>query len=195
MMKKLLLATNNLHKLSEIRQITNGKFEILSLNEVGFTGDIPETSPTIEGNAIQKVQFIFDRIKMDCFADDTGLEVEALNGEPGVYSARYAGEQCSFSDNIVKLLAALDGETNRKARFRTVIALIFNNELFTFEGIIDGRIGFSTEGNSGFGYDPVFIPDGYEVSFASMDSDLKNTISHRGRATALLMDFLNSKQS
>lgn len=194
-MKKLLLATNNLHKLSEIRQITNGKFEILSLNEVGFTGDIPETSPTIEGNAIQKVQFIFDRIKMDCFADDTGLEVEALNGEPGVYSARYAGEQCSFSDNIVKLLAALDGETNRKARFRTVIALIFNNELFTFEGIIDGRIGFSTEGNSGFGYDPVFIPDGYEVSFASMDSDLKNTISHRGRATALLMDFLNSKQS
>ncbi len=194
-MKKLLLATNNLHKLSEIRQITNGKFEILSLNEVGFTGDIPETSPTIEGNAIQKVQFIFDRIKMDCFADDTGLEVEALNGEPGVYSARYAGEQCSFSDNIVKLLAALDGEINRKARFRTVIALIFNNELFTFEGIIDGRIGFSTEGNSGFGYDPVFIPDGYEVSFASMDSELKNTISHRGRATALLMDFLNSKQS
>jgi XTP/dITP diphosphohydrolase len=194
-MKKLLLATNNLHKLSEIRQITNGKFEILSLNEVGFTGDIPETSPTIEGNAIQKVQFIFDRIKMDCFADDTGLEVETLNGEPGVYSARYAGEQCSFSDNIVKLLAALDGETNRKARFRTVIALIFNNELFTFEGIIDGRIGFSTEGNSGFGYDPVFIPDGYEVSFASMDSELKNTISHRGRATALLMDFLNSKQS
>lgn len=194
-MKKLLLATNNLHKLSEIRQITNGNFEILSLNEVGFTGDIPETSPTIEGNAIQKVQFIFDRIKMDCFADDTGLEVEALNGEPGVYSARYAGEQCSFSDNIVKLLAALDGEINRKARFRTVIALIFNNELFTFEGIIDGRIGFSTEGNSGFGYDPVFIPDGYEVSFASMDSELKNTISHRGRATALLMDFLNSKQS
>lgn len=194
-MKKLLLATNNLHKLTEIRQITQGKFDILSLNDVGFSGDIPETSPTIEGNAVQKVQYVFDRIKMDCFADDTGLEVEALHGEPGVYSARYAGEQCSFSDNIVKLLAALKGETNRKARFRTVIALIFNNELYTFEGIVDGRIGLSTEGNSGFGYDPVFIPDGYEISFASMDAHVKNTISHRGRATARLMDFLNSHPS
>lgn len=194
-MKKLLLATNNLHKLSEIRQISNGKFEILSLNEVGFHGDIPETSPTIEGNAIQKVQFIYDRFKMDCFADDTGLEVEALHGEPGVYSARYAGENCSFSDNIAKLLDELAGESNRKARFRTVIALMFNNELFTFEGIIDGKIGHTKEGDSGFGYDPVFIPDGYEISFASMDSYLKNSISHRGRATALLMDFLNSKQS
>ena len=192
-MKTLLLATNNLHKLNEIRQITFGKFEILSLNDIGFASEIPETSPTIEGNAVQKVQYVYDRIKIDCFADDTGLEVEALHGEPGVYSARYAGEHCSFSDNIEKLLAALKGEANRKARFRTVIALIFNNELYTFEGIVDGRIGLSTEGNCGFGYDPVFIPDGYGSSFATMDAELKNSISHRGRATSLLMDFLNSQ--
>ncbi len=189
-MKKLLLATNNAHKLEEIHQITKGRFEILSLKDVDFVGEIPETSPTIEGNAIQKAQFIHDLFNMDCFADDTGLEVEALNGEPGVYSARYAGESCSFQANIAKLLEALDRKINRKARFRTVIALIVDNQLFTFEGIVNGEISARQSGNAGFGYDPIFIPVGYKVSFAEMDAALKNKISHRGLATAKLIEFL-----
>lgn len=189
-MKKLLFATNNKHKLEELRQITKGIFEILSLNDVQFVGEIPETSPTIEGNAIQKVRFIHDRYKLECFADDTGLEVDALNGDPGVYSARYAGEQCSYQDNNAKLLGALQNQSDRRARFRTVIALIYENELFTFEGTVEGEIGFEPTGIAGFGYDPLFIPDGYAHSFAEMGAALKNKISHRGLATAKLVDFL-----
>lgn len=194
-MKKLLFASNNPHKLEEIRFITKGLFEILSLDDVAFMGEIPETSPTIEANAIQKVRFVYERVNMDCFADDTGLEVEVLHGEPGVYSARYAGAQCSFIDNIEKLLAALEGQSNRKARFRTVIALIFDQKLFTFEGIIEGKIASSMDGAGGFGYDPIFIPDGYDLSFAQMKPELKNNISHRGLATASLMAFLGSHTS
>ena len=186
-----MFATNNKHKLDEIRQITIGQFEILSLNDVNFLGEIPETSSTIEGNAIQKAQFIHDKVQLNCFADDTGLEVEALNGAPGVYSARYAGEHCSYQDNNTKLLGALQNQTNRKARFRTVIALIFENQLITFEGVVEGNIECHPIGNEGFGYDPLFVPDGYEQTFAEMDPILKNTISHRGIATSKLIGFLS----
>jgi XTP/dITP diphosphohydrolase len=190
-MKKLLFATSNTHKLNEIREITVNKFDVLGLNDLKFDGEIPETSPTIEGNAIQKARFIHDKFLLDCFADDTGLEVDALNGEPGVYSARYAGEHCSYFDNNVKLLAALQNESNKKARFRTVIALIYNNQLYTFEGVVEGKIVPQPKGNEGFGYDPVFVPEGYNQTFAEMISVLKNTISHRGLATAKLMSFLD----
>lgn len=190
-MKKLLFATSNTHKLNEIREITVNKFDVLGLNDLQFDGEIPETSPTIEGNAIQKARFIHDKFLLDCFADDTGLEVDALNGEPGVYSARYAGEHCSYFDNNVKLLAALQNESNKKARFRTVIALIYNNQLYTFEGVVEGKIVPQPKGNEGFGYDPVFVPEGYNQTFAEMISVLKNTISHRGLATAKLMSFLD----
>lgn len=190
-MKKLLFATNNAHKLNEIREITTNKFEILGLNDVKFIGDIPETSPTIEENAIQKARYIHEKFQMDCFADDTGLEVNALHGEPGVYSARYAGEHCSYTDNNFKLLAALQNKKNRNARFRTVIALIYNSQLFTFEGVVEGSIISQPRGGEGFGYDPVFVPDGYKQTFAEMGSALKNTISHRGLATAKLISFLD----
>jgi len=191
-MKKLLFATNNKHKLDEIRQITAGKFEILSLNDVNFIEEIPETSPTIEENAIQKARFIHDRFLLDCFADDSGLEVEALNGAPGVYSARYAGEQCSYRDNNIKLLGALQNQANRKARFRTVIALILDNQLFTFEGVVEGKIESQPQGVEGFGYDPLFVPDGFDQTFAQMDAALKNTISHRALATTKLITFLST---
>ncbi len=193
-MKKLLLATHNLHKLQEIKQITEGKFEVLGLDDLGFTEEIPETSPSIEGNAIQKVRYLFERFPMNCFADDTGLEVEALDGAPGVYSARYAGEHCSFEDNINKLLLALRRVDNRKARFRSVIALIFEGKLHTFEGIIHGKIQMHRDGTGGFGYDPVFVPDGYEVTFAAMEPTEKNRISHRGIATQKLLAFLNEPE-
>lgn len=190
-MKKLLFATNNAHKLKEIREITKEKFEILGLNDVNFIGDIPETSLTIEGNAIQKARFIHDRFQLDCFADDTGLEVDALHGEPGVYSARYAGEHCSYTDNNVKLLTALQNKSNRKARFRTAIALIFDSQMFTFEGVVEGKIISQPSGAEGFGYDPIFVPDGYKQTFAEMSAVLKNSISHRGLATAKLISFLD----
>jgi XTP/dITP diphosphohydrolase len=193
-MKKLLFATNNKHKLDEIRQITAGKFEILSLNDVNFMEEIPETSPTIEENAIQKARFIHDRFLLDCFADDSGLEVDALHGAPGVYSARYAGEQCSYQDNNTKLLGALQNQSNRKARFRTVIALIIDHQLFTFEGVVEGKIESRPKGVEGFGYDPLFIPDGYDQTFAEMGAGLKNTISHRGKATSKLVAFLSTKE-
>jgi len=192
-MKKLLFATNNAHKLDEIKQIIAGRFEILSLNDVHFVGEIPETCPTIEGNAIQKARFIHNRFQLDCFADDSGLEVDALHGEPGVYSARYAGEQCSYQDNNTKLLDALQHKSDRKARFRTVIALIFENTLYTFEGMIEGKIGLKPTGITGFGYDPIFFPVGYNQSFAEMDATLKNSISHRGLATSKLIGFLSNR--
>lgn len=170
----------------------DGVVEVKSLADVGLSGDIPETSDTLQGNALQKAQWVWERVGMDCFADDTGLEVDALGGAPGVYSARYAGEHCSFDDNIDKLLAAMDGKTNRKADFRTVICLMEQGVPRYFEGKVDGVILTERYGSEGFGYDPVFMPDRFAVSFAEMPLDVKNLISHRGRAVKLLVDYLKT---
>ena len=191
-MEELIFATNNKHKLSEVRPLLEGKVLVHSLKEIGLEGDIPETADTLEGNALQKAQWVYERTGRDCFADDTGLEVEALGGAPGVYSARYAGEGCSFDDNMDKLLAALDGVENRKARFRTVVCLLQNGEPHYFEGRVEGRILTEKHGTEGFGYDPIFQPDESDVPFAEMDMDSKNRISHRGRAMAKLIDYLKS---
>ncbi len=192
-MRTLIFASNNAHKLSEIRNLLENIVEIQSLKDINLEGDIPETSDTLEGNATQKAEWIYNRIGQDCFADDTGLEVEALDGAPGVYSARYAGEGCSFADNVNKLLKAMDGQTNRKARFRTVICFIENGEKHYFEGIVNGTIIEKGSGNMGFGYDPIFVPDGYDISFAEMPLDEKNKISHRGLATQKLVEYLKNK--
>ena len=192
-MKKLIFATNNKHKIEEVSSLLSGKVEIISLAAAGLEGEIPETSDTLQGNALQKAQWVWDRTKSDCFADDTGLEVEALNGAPGVYSARYAGEHCSFDDNIDKLLRALQGETNRKAAFRTVICLIENGEPHYFEGKIEGTILTKRHGIGGFGYDPIFLPNRYAVSFAEMPLEVKNLISHRGLSVKKLVDYLVKK--
>ena len=189
-MKELIFATNNKHKLSEVRPMLEGKVLIHSLSEIGLDGDIPETADTLEGNALQKAQWVYERTGRDCFADDTGLEVDALGGAPGVYSARYAGEGCSFDDNMDKLLAALDGVENRKARFRTVICLLENGQPHYFEGRVEGRILTEKHGTEGFGYDPIFQPDDSGVPFAEMDLESKNRISHRGRAMVKLIDYL-----
>ena len=189
-MKELIFATNNKHKLSEVRPMLEGKVLIHSLSEIGLDGDIPETADTLEGNALQKAQWVYERTGRDCFADDTGLEVDALGGAPGVYSARYAGEGCSFDDNMDKLLAALDGVENRKARFRTVICLLENGQPHYFEGRVEGRILTDKHGTEGFGYDPIFQPDDSGVPFAEMDMESKNRISHRGRAMVKLIDYL-----
>lgn len=189
-MKELIFATNNKHKLSEVRPMLEGKVLIHSLSEIGLDGDIPETADTLEGNALQKAQWVYERTGRDCFADDTGLEVDALGGAPGVYSARYAGEGCSFDDNMDKLLAALDGVENRRARFRTVICLLENGQPHYFEGRVDGRILTEKHGTEGFGYDPIFQPDDSGVPFAEMDMESKNRISHRGRAMVKLIDYL-----
>ncbi|MBP5645086.1 MAG: RdgB/HAM1 family non-canonical purine NTP pyrophosphatase [Bacteroidales bacterium] len=193
-MRTLIFATNNRHKLQEVSELLKGVVEIRSLAEMGLEGDIPETADTLQGNALQKAQWVYDRTGMDCFADDTGLEVEALGGAPGVYSARYAGEHCSFDDNIDKLLAALDGEINRRADFRTVICLIENGEPRYFEGRVDGVILTERYGKEGFGYDPVFLPDRFAVSFAEMPLEVKNSISHRGRAVQALVEYLSENQ-
>jgi XTP/dITP diphosphohydrolase len=189
--RKLLFATNNSHKLREICEIAGNDFEVIGLNDLGLEGDIPETSDTLEGNARQKAQFIFEKTKMDCFADDTGLEIDALDGRPGVYSARYAGEGCSFADNVNKILEELDGIENRKAKFRCVICLIMEGKEYLFEGRIDGAIIKESKGDTGFGYDPVFIPNGYQQTFAEMPAYLKNGVSHRGRAMVKMMKFIN----
>lgn len=190
-MKRLIFATNNKHKVEEVRAALDGIVEIVTLAEAGLSGEIPETADTLQGNALQKAQWVWDRTHTDCFADDTGLEVDALGGAPGVYSARYAGEHCSFDDNINKLLAALDGETNRRADFRTVICLIENGEPQYFEGRVDGQILTERHSNGeGFGYDPIFMPDRFAVSFAEMPLDVKNTISHRGLAVKKLAEYL-----
>lgn len=189
-MKELIFATNNKHKLSEVRPMLEGKVLIHSLSEIGLDGDIPETADTLEGNALQKAQWVYERTGRDCFADDTGLEVDALGGAPGVYSARYAGEGCSFDDNMDKLLAALDGVENRRARFRTVICLLENGQPHYFEGRVEGRILTEKHGTEGFGYDPIFQPDDSGVPFAEMDMESKNRISHRGRAMVKLIDYL-----
>ena len=187
---KIVFATNNGHKLSEVRQILGDRVEVLSLSDIGCDEEIPETGTTLEENALMKAQYIYDHYHEDCFADDTGLEVEALNNEPGVYSARYAGEHKSSEDNITKVLNNLGSSSNRNACFRTVIALILNGEEHLFEGRVDGTILTERHGSDGFGYDPIFQPDGYEVSFAEMSLNDKNAISHRGRAVEKLVAFL-----
>lgn len=189
-MKKIIFATNNPHKLLEVQALLGDQLEIVSLKELGFEGDIPETGKTLEENASQKSHFIHDRYGLDCFADDTGLEVDALGGAPGVYSARYAGEKASYDENVTKLLQELEGEQNRAARFKTVVSLILDGKEYLFEGKVEGRILKQRSGGGGFGYDPVFQPEGYNETFAQMPSDLKNRISHRGKAMAQLIRFL-----
>ena len=192
---KIVFATNNEHKLSEIRAILGPQFEVVSLADIGCHEDIPETGTTLEDNALMKAEYIHDHYHIDCFADDTGLEVEALNGAPGVYSARYAGGAGHDSQaNMNKLLAELGNNNNRKARFRTVIALILHGETTLFEGICNGDIIREKRGGEGFGYDPIFQPTGYEQTFAELGSDVKNHISHRARAVAKLAEFLKNKE-
>ena len=189
-MRKLVFATNNTHKLAEVRAILEPKFKIISLAELDCNDDIAETADTLEGNALIKAQYIHDKFGLDCFADDTGLEIEALGGEPGVYSARYAGDANCAHQNMCKVLEKLGENTNRTAHFRTVIALIQGNKTLYFEGRIDGTIATQPRGESGFGYDPIFIPEGYMVSFAQLSSNEKNTISHRALAVKKLVNYL-----
>lgn len=190
-MKELVFVTNNKHKLSEIRQILGNYCIIRSLGDIGFEEEIEETAPDLEGNALLKARYIHDRFGCDCFADDTGLEVEALQRAPGVYSARYAGENATYDDNVSKLLEAMNGEQNRVARFCTVIALILDDREYLFEGIVDGEILTGRRGTAGFGYDPVFRPLVSNKSFAEMPAEEKNVISHRGIAIARLRSFLS----
>lgn len=191
-MRTLVFATNNKHKLDEVRKITSGQVEIVSLSDIQCYDDIPETADTLEGNALQKARYIHTHFKTDCFADDTGLEVKALNGAPGVYSARYAGPGHDSEANMRKLLATLKGESNREARFRTVIALILDGKEYLFEGIVNGHIIEEEKGSAGFGYDPIFVPDGYSQTFAELGDDIKNRISHRAMATHKLAEFLST---
>ena len=202
---KIVFATNNQHKLQEIRDILGSEFEIVSLKDIGCDVDIPETGNTLEENAMQKAQYVYDHYNLSCFADDTGLEVEALNGEPGVHSARYAeGTDHDSEANMAKLLRNLEGKDNRKARFRTVIALIQKQDVCPcgctsikkvnrFEGIVDGSIATEKHGTAGFGYDPIFVPEGYVKSFAELGESIKNGISHRARAVAKLAEYLKQK--
>ena len=187
---KLVFATNNSHKLEEVRQILGDRFEVLSLNEIGCHEDIPETGDTFQDNALQKARYVKEHYGYDCFADDTGLEVKALNGAPGVHSARYAGDHDSEA-NMTKLLQELEKKSDRSAQFRTVIALILNGQEVLFEGIVTGKIALERHyGDGGFGYDPIFVPDGYTETFSQMSSQGKNLISHRGRAVRKLADYL-----
>ena len=189
-MRKLVFATNNGHKLEEIRSILSGRIEILGLKDIGCETDIPEDGKTLEENAAIKARFVYNTYGMECFADDTGLEIEALSGRPGVHSARYAGEECNSFNNILKVLSELEGHTNRRARFRTMICLIEKGKEHFFEGKAEGQIIREMRGTEGFGYDPVFIPDGFETTFAEMPLVEKNSISHRGRATEKLIAWL-----
>lgn len=189
---KLVFASNNINKIKEIQSILNGSIQLLSLEEIGCFEEIPETADTIEGNAILKANYVTENYGYDCFADDTGLEVTALNGEPGVYSARYAGEQRNADDNMNKLLEALEDKSDRSAQFKTVIALNLNKEHYLFTGLAKGAITIKKAGNFGFGYDPIFQPENYSETFAELSSAIKNKISHRAKATQQLIDFLNS---
>ncbi|HTB32128.1 MAG TPA: RdgB/HAM1 family non-canonical purine NTP pyrophosphatase [Bacteroidia bacterium] len=200
---RLLFASQNRHKMEEIKPLLPDSIELLCLGDLGYQDEIPETSDTLRGNALQKAQFIFDKFSSllpalgvaGCFADDTGLEIEALDGRPGVYSARYAGENKSAADNINKVLAELEGEVNRAAIFKTVIALVGLGEPLFFEGIVKGIITKEKHGTSGFGYDPVFMPDGYNITFAEMSLEQKNTLSHRGIAVRKFAGYLNMQSS
>lgn len=187
---KLVFATNNRHKLQEVRDIVGDRVEVLSLADIDCHDDIPEIADTLQGNALIKARHIYEKYGLDCFADDTGLEVETLGGAPGVYSARYAGDECDSEANMQKLLENLTGKSNRNAQFRTVIALIVKGEEMLFNGIVKGTIATEKKGDSGFGYDPVFIPEGCSESFAQMSSEMKNSMSHRFLATQQLGNYL-----
>lgn len=204
-MKRIVFATNNQHKLQEIRDILGSDYEVVSLKEIGCDVDIPETGNTLEENALQKAQYVYDHYHVSCFADDTGLEVEALDGAPGVHSARYAeGTDHDSEANMAKLLRELDGKENRQARFRTVICYIEKQDvcpcgstsikkIHQFEGIVNGYIATEKHGTEGFGYDPIFVPEGYDQSFAELGEEIKNGISHRARAVAKLVEYLKKK--
>ncbi|WP_055448500.1 non-canonical purine NTP diphosphatase [Lacinutrix mariniflava] len=189
---QLVFATNNLNKLKEVQSLIPASIKLLSLKDIGCFEDVPETQNTIKGNAIQKAEYIKEHYGYDCFADDTGLEVEALNNEPGVFSARYAGPQRDANDNMNLLLTNLKEKPNRNAQFKTVVSLHLNGELKTFTGICKGEITMDKKGNQGFGYDPIFMPKGFTETFAEIDLKLKNEIGHRGKAVLLLVDFLNT---
>jgi len=189
----LVFATNNKHKLKEVREIIGDSFRILSLEDIGCFDDIPETADTLEGNALLKARYVKQKYGYDCFADDTGLEITALNNAPGVYSARYAGDAKDSKANIRKVLHELQGQTNRSARFRTVIALVRGDEEFLTDGIVEGTIIHEAKGETGFGYDPVFVPKGYTDTFAEMGFDTKNSISHRAEAIKKLIRLVNAK--
>ena len=189
---KLVFATNNPNKLSELQALVPDGIDILSLAAINCNEELPETNPTLEDNALQKAQYVYQNYGFNCFADDTGLEIEALGGAPGVYSARYAGQDCSAEDNMKKVLKKLEDEENRNAKFRTVIALIIKGEENLFEGECNGSITKIKNGVEGFGYDPIFIPEGCEITFAEMSKQKKGAISHRGRAVEKLVAFLNS---
>lgn len=191
MERKLVFATNNAHKLEEVAAILSDKIELLSLKDINCHTDIPETADTLEGNALLKSSFVKEHYDLDCFGDDTGLEVEALNGAPGVYSARYAeGEGHDSQANMLKLLNEMEGKENRKARFRTVISLILDGKEYFFEGVVKGEITREKHGDSGFGYDPIFQPEGYDQTFAELGNEIKNKISHRALAVQKLCEFL-----
>lgn len=189
---KFVFATNNQHKLEEVSAILENKIELMSLKDINCDVDIPETADTLEGNALLKAQYIYNNYELNCFGDDTGLEIEALNNEPGVYSARYAGENKDAEANMRKVLNKLEGISNRKARFRTVIALILDGKEYLFEGVINGEIITDKRGNTGFGYDPIFVPEGYSQTFAELGNNIKNKISHRALATNKLCNFLKT---
>lgn len=189
---KLVFASNNEHKIAEIAKLVPTGFEVVSLASIGCADDIPETAETLEGNAILKAQYVWERFGLSCFADDTGLEVPALGNVPGVYSARYAGPQRNAADNMKMLLNELNEINQRDARFRTVIALILDGQIYTFEGIVNGTITREQHGTEGFGYDPIFKPEGFAQTFAEMDMIQKNTMSHRGRAVQKLVEFLKT---
>ncbi|PIQ20792.1 MAG: non-canonical purine NTP pyrophosphatase [Cytophagales bacterium CG18_big_fil_WC_8_21_14_2_50_42_9] len=191
---KLCFASNNEHKLTEIRQMVGDQYQIVSLQEIGCTEELPEEQTTLEGNSRQKAEYVWQHFGVNCFADDTGLEVFALNGEPGVYSARYAGPQRSNLDNMALLLQNLAGKPNRNAQFRTSITLILNGQEEQFDGIVTGKITEAPAGDKGFGYDPIFIPDGSDRTFAQMPAEEKNKISHRGRAVQQLAHFLKNQK-
>jgi XTP/dITP diphosphohydrolase len=188
---KLVFATNNLNKLSELQDLVPEGIEILSLKDINCNEELPETNPTLEGNALQKAKYVFDNYGFNCFADDTGLEIEILGGAPGVYSARYAGEDCKAEDNMQKVLEKLKHEDNRNAKFRTVIALIIKGEENLYEGECSGKITKTKSGAEGFGYDPIFTPEGHAVTFAEMSKQEKGAISHRGKAVKQLVGFLH----
>ncbi|GHT37651.1 non-canonical purine NTP pyrophosphatase [Bacteroidia bacterium] len=190
-MKELVFATNNQHKLEEVAAMLNREIKLLGLKDINCREDIPETAATLEGNALLKARFVKEKYGYDCFSDDTGLEVEALDNAPGVYSARYAGEAHDAEANMRKLLAEMEGKANRAARFRTVIALILDGKEYLFEGVVRGCVIKERRGSAGFGYDPLFIPDGYTQTFAELGNGIKNTISHRAAAVSKLAAFLS----
>ncbi len=190
---ELVFATNNENKLTELKNLLDNSIKLKSLSDINCNEDIPETGKTLEVNASQKSSYIYKKYKINCFSDDTGLEIEALNGAPGVYSARYAGEDKDAKKNMAKVLKDMKGIENRNARFRTVISLIINNEEYQFEGIVNGKIEEHESGNKGFGYDPIFTPNGFTKTFAELDINEKNKISHRGNAVKKLVEFLNTQ--